>query len=34
MKKIVIINGPNLNCLDKERKVYGKDSLDHLKIIV
>tara|TARA_B100000945_G_C20185574_1_gene504424 strand:+ start:248 stop:685 length:438 start_codon:yes stop_codon:yes gene_type:complete len=34
MKKIIIINGPNLNLLGKrEENIYGKDSLDDIKEI-
>ena len=32
MKKIIIINGPNLNLLgNREDDIYGKDSLDKIK---
>ncbi len=32
MKKIIIINGPNLNLLgQREDDIYGKDSLDDIK---
>jgi len=32
MKKVIIINGPNLNLLGKrEEDIYGKDSLDKIK---
>ncbi len=32
MKKIIIINGPNLNLLgNRENNIYGKDSLDKIK---
>lgn len=34
-KKIIIINGPNLNLLGtREPEIYGNDSLDDLKTIV
>jgi 3-dehydroquinate dehydratase-2 len=32
MKKIIIINGPNLNLLgNREDDIYGEDSLDKIK---
>ena len=32
MKKVIIINGPNLNLLGKrEEKIYGEKSFDDLK---
>ena len=32
MKKIIIINGPNLNLLgNREQNIYGKNSLDEIK---
>ena len=32
MKKILIINGPNLNLLGiRENNIYGKDSLEKIK---
>jgi 3-dehydroquinate dehydratase-2 len=35
MKKIIIINGPNLNLLgNRESNIYGKSSLDEIKIQV
>ena len=35
MKKIIIINGPNLNLLgNREQNVYGNDSLEDIKKIV
>jgi 3-dehydroquinate dehydratase-2 len=35
MKKIIVINGPNLNLLGKrERDIYGKNSLEEIKIQV
>ena len=35
MKKIIIINGPNLNLLgNREKDIYGKSSLDEIKIQV
>ena len=35
MKKIIIINGPNLNLLgNRERGIYGKNSLDEIKLQV
>ena len=34
MKKIIIINGPNLNLLGiREQKIYGDKSLDEIKKI-
>jgi len=35
MKKIIIINGPNLNLLgNRERDIYGKNSLNEIKLQV
>ena len=35
MKKIIIINGPNLNLLgNRESDIYGKNSLDDIKLQV
>ena len=35
MKKIIVINGPNLNLLgNRERDIYGKNSLDEIKHLV
>ena len=35
MKKIIVINGPNLNLLgNRERNIYGKDSLNEVKLQV
>jgi|TARA_B110000495_G_C22747056_1_gene437826 3-dehydroquinate dehydratase-2 len=35
MKKIIIINGPNLNLLgNRENGIYGKNSLDEIKLKV
>jgi len=35
MKKIIIINGPNLNLLgNREKDIYGKYSLDEIKLQV
>ena len=35
MKKIIVINGPNLNFLgNRERDIYGKNSLDEIKLQV
>jgi 3-dehydroquinate dehydratase-2 len=35
MKKIIVINGPNLNLLgNRERNIYGKNSLDEIKLQV
>ena len=32
MKKIIIINGPNLNLLgNREQQIYGKNSIDEIK---
>ena len=34
MKKIIIINGPNLNLLgNREQKIYGDKSLDEIEKI-
>ena len=35
MKKIIVINGPNLNLLgNRERDIYGKNSLNEIKLQV
>ena len=35
MKKIIVINGPNLNLLgNREKDIYGKNSLDEIKLQV
>ena len=35
MKKIIIINGPNLNLLgNREKEIYGKNSLEKIKLEV